>query len=174
MSTMACCSVSAASARPAGRRVAVLAVLALATAAAACASRVQHPDVRLTGVRLASLGVRGGVVDVELEVHNPNRFAVRAAGLTYDLDFEDTSAGGWLDVAEGRAERNLRVGGGETVSVVIPVEFDYGGLGGAIRELLARGQFDYRVSGTVAVESPVARDFEYRQRGTVTPRGVRR
>lgn len=138
-----------------------------------CVPKVEQPQVWLSGARLVSLGVRGGVIDVELGVYNPNRFMVRAAGLTYDLDFEAPDTDDWLDFAEGRVQENLRVGPGDTVSVVIPVEFSYGGLGGAVRGLLDRGSFAYRVSGLVAVEAPVVRDIRYSHTGTVTPGGVR-
>lgn len=149
--------------------VAAFAVL-LATA---CVPRVEQPEVWLSGARLVSLGISGGVLDVELGVYNPNDFVVRARGLTYDLDFESPEDGGWLDLAEGRFDEDLRVEPDDTASVVVPVEFSYGGLGAAIRALLERGSFEYRVSGQIAVEEPVLRDLRYRHTGTVTPDEVR-
>lgn len=154
------------------RGVMVLSAL-VALLATGCAPKVEQPDVWLSGARLVSLGIRGGVIDVELGVHNPNRFTIRAAGLTYDLDFQDPDGDGWLDFAEGRASEDLRIESGDTASVVIPVEFSYSGLGGAVRGLLDRGSFDYQVDGLVAVEAPVVRDIRYRHSGTVTPSGVR-
>ena len=151
-------------------RIVVLALVTLL--ASGCATRVEQPEVWMSSVRLVSLGLSGGVIDVELEVYNPNRFAVRAGGLTYDLDLEDPGSDGWLDFAEGRFEENLRVASGDTANVVIPVEFSYRGLGSAVRALLERGSFEYRVAGLVAVEEPVVRDIRYRHSGTVTPGGV--
>jgi LEA14-like dessication related protein len=139
----------------------------------ACAMNVEQPDVWLSGARLVSLGLRGGTLEVELGVYNPNRFMIRSAGLTYNLDFEDPSGDGWLDFAEGRFEERLRIPAGDTASVVVPLEFSYRGLGGAVRSLLDRGSFHYRVEGLVAVEEPIVRDIPYRQSGTVTPGGVR-
>jgi hypothetical protein len=129
--------------------------------------------VWLSGARVVSLGLRGGTLEVELGVYNPNRFMIRAGGLTYNLDFQAPSGEEWLDFAEGRFEENLRIPAGDTASVVIPVEFSYRGLGGAIRGLMDRGSFEYRVQGLVAVEEPIVRDIRYRQSGTVTPGGVR-
>lgn len=140
---------------------------------ASCIPKVQQPEVRVAGARLASLGLSGGVVDVRMSVYNPNRFGLRASGLTYDLDFESPDTGEWFDFTEGRLEERLEVGGGETTVVVIPVEFTYRGLGEVMRGLLDRGTFEYRVSGLVAVEGPVERDIRYRHTGTVTPTGVR-
>lgn len=155
------------------RRSRIAGVALVAVLTTACALRVQQPDVWLSGARLVSLGLRGGTLEVELGVYNPNSFMIRSAGLTYNLDFEDPSGEGWLDFAEGRLEEGLRIPSGDTASVVIPVEFSYRGLGGAVRGLLDRGSFRYRVEGLVAVEEPIVRDIPYRQSGTVTPGGVR-
>ena len=154
------------------RVVPILAVL-LTVSVSGCVPRLQQPEVWMTGARLVSLGIRGGVIDVELGVHNPNDFPVRADGLTYDLDFRDPDGEDWLDFAEGRIGERLRVAAGDTASVVVPVEFSYRALGDAIRALLDRGSFEYRVSGVVAVEEPIVRDIRYRHAGTVTPSGVR-
>ncbi|HUE76669.1 MAG TPA: LEA type 2 family protein [Longimicrobiales bacterium] len=149
----------------------MLVLLTLLTAS--CVPRVEQPEVSLVGARLASLGLSGGVVDVRLSVYNPNRFGLRASGLTYDLDFEDPETDGWFDFTEGRVDRDLEVASGDTAIVVVPVEFTYRGLGEIVRGLLERGTFDYRVSGLVAVEGPVRRDIRYNHTGSVTPSGVR-
>ena len=154
------------------RRAGWLAAL-LAVLATACVPKVQQPDIRLSSVRLVSLGLRGGVMDVELEIHNPNGFVLRADGLTYDLEFEVPDGDDeWMEIAEGRIDERFRVEAGDTSSVVIPVEFNYRGLGGALRSLIDRGSFEYRVSGVVAVQTPVVRDLRYSHSGTVTPSGV--
>jgi LEA14-like dessication related protein len=156
-----------------GLRRVTIPALALLLTATACAPRVSQPDVWLAGARLVSLGLRGGVIDVELGVYNPNGFMIRAGGLTYHLEFEDPGGDDWLEFAEGRWEEGLRIPAGDTATVVIPVEFSYGGLGGAVRGLMERGSFEYRVEGVVAVEVPVMRDIRYRHTGTVAPGGVR-
>lgn len=145
----------------------------LALLVVGCVPRVQQPDVRLVGARLASIGLSGGVVNVELSVYNPNRFGFRASGLTYDLEVADPDGDGWLDFAEGTIDRRLDVPAGDSILVEIPVEFEHRRLGQAMRTLLDRGSFDYRVSGVVALEGPVQRNFTYRHAGAVTPRGVR-
>jgi LEA14-like dessication related protein len=137
-----------------------------------CVPKVEQPQVWVAGARLAALGLNGGTVDVRLSVYNPNRFAFEASGLEYDLDFEGPDEE-WLDFTEGRLDRDLEVAAGDTVEVVIPVEFSYRGLGDVVRGLLDRGSFDYRVSGRVALEGPVRREIPYRHSGTVTSSGVR-
>ncbi len=147
-------------------------VVALAVAVSACVPRVAQPEVWLGGVRLASVGLTGGVVDLELSVYNPNRFGLRATGLTYAVELEDPHTDGWLDFAEGEAP-GIEVAAGDTAVVVVPVAFEYRRLGRAIRTLIEQGSFEYRVRGTVALEDPLRREIPYRQSGTVTPGGVR-
>jgi LEA14-like dessication related protein len=149
-----------------------LLVLLLALGVTACLPRVEQPEIWLGGVRLASIGLTGGVVDIELSVHNPNSFALRASGLTYDVELEDPGGGGWLEFAAGDAPA-VEVGARDTAMVVVPVEFEYRRLGRAIRALIQSGSFQYRVHGVVALEGPLRREIPYRQTGTVTPSGVR-
>jgi LEA14-like dessication related protein len=154
------------------KRLSGIVALAGLMALNGCIGKVEQPDVWLEGARLASIGLNGAVVNVRLSVFNPNRFALEASGLTYDLDLE-TPDGEWLDFTEGTLDRRLQVDAGDTVEVVVPVEFSYRGLGDVMRSLLDRGRFEYRVSGSVAVEEPLRRDVRYRHAGTVTPDGVR-
>lgn len=142
-------------------------------AVTACIPRVQQPEIWLGGVRLASLGLNGGVVDVRLSVYNPNRFDLDASGLTYDLDLGDPEGDGWIDFTEGTLDQRLRVGSRDTADVVIPVEFSFRSLGQLSRSLLERGTLEYRVRGAVALEGPIRRDIGYRHEGTVSPSGIR-
>lgn len=153
-------------------RISMVAVLSVALAAG-CMPNVKQPEVTLGGARLSSIGLSGGVVEVELSVYNPNGFALRASGITYDVDLEDPSGDGWLDFTEGRLDRRLEVGSGDTTVIAVPVEFSYRDLGQALRGMLDRGTFDYRVSGVVALEDPIRRNFDYRHAGVVSPSGPR-
>jgi len=146
-----------------------LALLAASVAVAACMPRVQQPEVVLESVRLSSLGFRGGVVDVRLSIHNPNRFAVDARGLTYDLQLRDPDTENWVNLTEGRLDGDLRVGSRGAREVVVPVEFSYRGLGEAMRSLIDRGSFDYRISGVVELQGPVRRDIRYQHAGRYAP-----
>lgn len=157
--------------RAAGTLAALAVVL---TALAACVPEIREPDVRLTGVRLAGLGLQGGVVYVEIGVSNPNRFAIEADGLTYDLDLrapaDDDGAdeGSWLDLAEGTFEEDFGVEGRDSATVEIPVEFRYAAVGDVLRSVLSRGTVGYRLEGRVVLEEPLRTDLPFRRRGTVT------
>lgn len=152
------------------RRITTLLLAALVVGAAACVPRIEEPEVRLAGVRLGGLGLQGGLVYVRLSVVNPNRFGLKAAGLTYDLDLADIQDGErrWVDLAEGTFAEKIRVEGNDSTVVEIPVEFRYSGLGSAVRSILATGTFDYRVRGEVSITEPLGTEIPYRHSGTVT------
>lgn len=146
-------------------------LLAASAVLVACVPRVQQPEVVLQGARLASLGLSGGVIEVRLSVHNPNRFAVEARALTYDLALRDAAGDRWVELTEGRIDDTLRVPARDTLEVTLPVEFSYRGLDQAVRALVSRGSFDYRLSGVVELQGPVRRDIRYQHTGRYSPTG---
>lgn len=155
-----------------------LLVLSMVVAFAACSGRVfQQPEVTLQSVQLGGLGLRGGTMLVHLRVVNPNRFALSANQLRYDLAVGDRNEPGdtaWVDVARGIYDRPFSVGARDSAVVQIPVEFTYNGLGGAATSILRSGTFDYRASGTVDVRTPLGvYDVPFRRNGKVTLMGVR-
>jgi LEA14-like dessication related protein len=147
-------------------------LVVLAATLGACVPTVERPEVWLEGVRISSLGLTGGVVDVRLNVHNPNRFAVQAQALTYDFQILDRESEQWVPFTDGRIDDNLRVGARDTLAVSVPVQFSYRGLGEAWRSLIDRGSFDYRVSGVVELQGPVRRDIRYQHAGRYAPNGA--
>jgi LEA14-like dessication related protein len=147
--------------------------LAAIVLASACSSVFRAPDVRLSGVRLGGIGLRGGTVVAQLHVENPNGFDLEARSFTYDLELRDRSdSDDWVRLATGTVEREIQVPGNSETILEIPIEFSYGDFGPALRSLLDRGTFDYRVSGEVRVSEPLTRSVPYRKTGRVTLQGV--
>ena len=150
----------------------------LILAVPACGSGAfQQPDVRLEGVQLAGLGLRGGTLMVNVEITNPNRFSLSANQLHYQLaiaDNESTRDTVWVDLASGTYDEPFSVSAGATERVQIPVEFTYAGLGGAASSILRAGTFNYRATGTVDVRTPLgSREVPFRRGGMVTLLGSR-
>lgn len=145
---------------------------------AACSGPLfRQPEVTLAGVQLAGLGLTGGTLLVNVRVSNPNRFSLGANTLRYDLYVGDARRSGdttWLPFASGLYDRGFSVGGGDTATVQIPVDFNYADLGGAASSILRAGTFHYRASGQVDVNTPLgSRLVPFLKRGTVTLSGVR-
>jgi LEA14-like dessication related protein len=153
-----------------GRGFALAAWLAFATVPAGCASLFQVPEVRLQSMRVVGLGLTGGTLEAGVLVSNPNRYALRTAQLSYDLELADAGQSGdnWSPLANGQLERVVEIPASDSVVVAVPIEFTWAGVGGAIRSLLERGTFDYRVSGALQLNSPIRRDVPYRRTGTLS------
>ena len=152
--------------------------LGLALLATGCGGSIfTQPEITLESVQIGGLGLSGGTLVVDLQVVNPNRFALSANRLNYDLALRDPETAtdtSWTDFAEGAYEQPFTVGGGETAHVQIPVSFSYSGLGAAAGSMLRRGTFTYRASGTADVRTPLGtHQVPFRKTGTVTLLGTR-
>ena len=137
---------------------------------AGCFGSFQQPEVRLDGVRLGSIGMRGGLLYAQLSVSNPNDFGLEARSLTYDLQLADAAASEpeWVRLADGKFDEPIVVGARDSTRVEVPVEFSFANVSAIAQALLERGIVDYRVSGTVDVREPVSRSVPYRRAGQVS------
>lgn len=147
-------------------------LLLVAALSSGCASAVfNQPEVTLQTVQVGGLGIRGGTLLVHVQVINPNRFALSADELTYQLsvsDPEQRTDTTWIDFATGTYDQGFSVGARDTAVVQIPVEFSYAALGAAAGSIARAGTFTYRATGTVDVRTPLgSRQVPFRKRGTV-------
>ena len=143
---------------------------------ASCVGRVRQPEIELTGVKLNGLGLRGGSLIAELEIKNPNGFDVETRSITYDLQVSDRDSSNrqtWIQFAKGTVEDKITVGDHGSTKVLIPIDFNYNAVGGAIRSIMDRGTFDYRVEGVVSLREPLSRNVPYRHSGNLSLQGAR-
>ena len=136
---------------------------------AACIPKYEEPEVRLDAVRLGALGIRGGTVWAYLVVSNPNRFALLARSMSYELHLVDPalSGDGWLQLANGVLDQEVHVAPHDSTVVELPVDFTYDGVGNAMRTILRTGVVDYRLSGDLQLRQPVQRRVPFRRSGRV-------
>lgn len=178
---------------------ALAALLAILTLGACGSGMYRQPEITLQNVHLGSLGLRGGTLLVDLRVVNPNRFALHANTLNYDLLIADSRQPGdtaWIDFASGVVdltsvrrlsgaagresdtvdpERGFSVRGRDSVTVQIPVEFSYSGIGSAAASTLRFGTFNYNARGTVNVRTPIGPyTVPFQRRGAVSMLGAAR
>ena len=152
--------------------------IGVALLATGCGGTIfRQPEITLESVQIGGLGLSGGTLVVDLQVVNPNRFALSSNRLAYELDLRQEEAGSdtsWVDFADGTYEQPFTVRGGETTHVQIPVSFSYSGLGAAAGSMFRRGTFTYRATGTADVRTPLGtHQVPFRKTGTVTLLGTR-
>jgi LEA14-like dessication related protein len=142
--------------RAAMRLLPVLCVLMLLGAGSS--GCVRKPQVALRNVQLTQLGLLGGSLLVTLEVTNPNSFTLNADTLTYALELEGTEMegeDGWVELASGTYPEPVSIPPGQSVTIQVPVDFDYSRLGSSGLALLRTGGLDYRAGGTVLLHTPL-------------------
>jgi LEA14-like dessication related protein len=156
---------------PSIQRMLLAAALILLTG---CGTAFREPTVTLQDVRLAGIGARGGTLMVDVEVMNPNRFALSTDRLRYQLAIAQTGRDTtWFDLATGLYEEPISIGPGQTGYLRVPVEFTYTGLGGAAASIMRAGTFNYRATGSVDLRTPVGTyQVPFRRSGMVSLLGV--
>ncbi len=155
-------------------RTAALAMVALSTTLGACSHAFHQPEVTVTGARLGGVGLRGGLVYFDVAVKNPNHFTLRADRFIYDLQVQDpANVNNWLPFTADTVQQDVRVGGGQTTTVEVPVSFDYATSSAAVRAIMDRGTLNYRVAGQVFVTEPITRTVPFHHQGIVTLSGAR-
>jgi LEA14-like dessication related protein len=149
----------------------VVAVAAVALAVGAGCSTLgrqafANPIVSLKDVRVASLGLNGGNLDVKLNVYNPNGYRLDASRLSYRLMVDSTP------LANGVMDNQFTVQDKDSATVTIPVSFSWSGLGAGVRSIFNTGAVNYRVTGDVTVASPVGNfTIPYSQTGRYSTLG---
>ncbi|MEO5567325.1 MAG: LEA type 2 family protein [Gemmatimonadaceae bacterium] len=150
--------------------IAVAAAAVAIAMSAACSTLGRQafadPAVTLKDVRVASLGLNGGNLDVKLNVYNPNGFRLDATRLTYRLLVDSTP------LANGVMDNRFTVQDKDSTTVTIPVAFSWSGLGAGLRQVFSTGAVNYRVSGDVTVGTPVGNfTIPYSQTGRYNTMG---
>lgn len=131
-----------------------LAVVTFAVGTAGCAGlrsalSFQEPEVALEVVEITSLSLTGGTLDLVLDVFNPNGYDIRGTRVELGLDLEGTHFGDAL------IERPLALAAGQHSRVVVPVRFEWAGVGAAARGLVTRQAVTYTLAGRVVVDTPL-------------------
>lgn len=135
------------SVRPAVRLSVALLFAACATFKAALS--FQEPQLELQEINITGLGLSGGTMDLVFDVFNPNEYRLRSTRLEVGIDLEDTHFGDAL------LERPLDLSPQNHSRVVVPLRFEWAGLGAGARALVTRQEVRYGLTGTVIVDSPL-------------------
>jgi LEA14-like dessication related protein len=133
----------------------LFAALTFAVAAgASCASlrsalSFHEPQLALQEINVTGLGLTGGTLDLVFDVYNPNTYRLRSTRLEVGLDLEDVHFGDAL------IDKPLDLSPENHSRVVVPVRFEWAGVGAGARALLLRQAIRYAVSGAVLVDTPL-------------------
>ncbi|TVP58876.1 MAG: hypothetical protein EA351_02930 [Gemmatimonadales bacterium] len=153
------------------RSMVLMGPLALLLVLSGCALFYQSPEVRITDMRVVGLGLTSGTAEIDVEVDNPNRFAIEVRGLEYLLEVSDGAARArWDTLATGFSADTVRIARRSTDKVTLQIPFRYQALGVAFRSWLEGGQIPYRIEGEVRARGPGGqRDLPFQSQGQFSP-----
>jgi LEA14-like dessication related protein len=148
--------------------------LLAAAALTGCIGRVKQPEVKLAGVRVAGIGLKGATMIADVEISNPNDVTLETDSITYQFEASDPSGNGsWSRVTQGTYTQRIQVRDNSTTKLEIPLEFSYLNMGGAIRAIVDKGTFNYRVSGNAYLREPLRRTIPFTKTGNLSLQGAR-
>jgi len=120
------------------------------------------PDIQVTEIRVTGLGLTGGTLDLVLDVYNPNAYDIHGTRLGLGLDLEDTHFG------DAEITTPFALSATRHTQVIVPVRFEWAGVGAGAQALLTRQGVRYAATGTVGIDTPIgARDLQIHAHGDV-------
>lgn len=126
-----------------------LTVLVAGCATLGRALQFQEPDIKLQEIRVTSLGLTGGTLDLALDVFNPNDYRLKTTRLELGIDLEDVHFGDAL------VETPLDLPSQQHSPVTVPVQFEWAGVGAGARALLSRQAVRFGLTGVATLSTPV-------------------
>src|SRR5881398_3314516 len=149
----------------AGRtRIPTVSVLAAVLGSCATLGRLsfKEPELQLEAINITGLGLTGGTFDLVFDVYNPNDYRIRSTRLEVGVDLEGTHFGDAL------LERPLDLSPTNHSRVVVPVRFEWAGVGAGAKAMLTRQALGYGLTGTVFLDTPLGdRTVTLRGKGNV-------
>jgi LEA14-like dessication related protein len=109
----------------------------------------QEPQMQLQEINITGMGLTGGTLDLVFDVYNPNDYRLRSTRLEVGLDLEGQHFGDAL------IDRPLDLSPTNHSRVVMPVRFEWAGVGAAARGLLTHQSLKYGVTGAVLLDTPL-------------------
>jgi len=108
-----------------------------------------EPDIQLKSIDITGLGLSGGTMNLIFDAYNPNDYRLRSLRIEVGLDLEGTHFG------DAVLEKPLDLSPQNHNQVVVPVRFEWAGVGAGARALLSRQAIRYGLSGTVLLDTPI-------------------
>ena len=132
------------------------------SACAAVSSALQEPDVKLDRVLVRDVGVRGGELELQLGLDNPNPFDLRGTEIALGFDVEGSHVG---DV---RYSDDFNLEQGRRTTLALPLTFEWAGVGTALKAALSSGEIPYDMKGQLTIQTPwCAQSVPFTREGTV-------
>ncbi|ETI62604.1 LEA type 2 family protein [Marinomonas profundimaris] len=115
---------------------------------------VSKPKALVTGVSVDSLSMEAVTLLVDVEVSNPNSFAIKTAGFDLDFLINDRKI-----ASVAQADSNLTLPAKGKNSLQLPVTLTFDQVMKSVEGLSTNTEFNYAIDGNVVVNLPVLGDW---------------
>ena len=109
-----------------------------------------RPVITVRGVKVHSIGLTGGSLDVSLFITNPNPYPLPVQRATYRFTLSDST-----EVGRGESAAAFTLPAHDSAAVQLPVDVSWQGLRAAARDASRDGTVDYRLTGIVKLDTPL-------------------
>ena len=151
--------------------LAVVASIALSGCSKIAERAFTQPVISVRGVKLKSVGLTGGSIEVSLSIVNPNPYPLPVQRAVYSFALADST-----QVGNGMTATAFTLPARDSALVELPVDVSWQGLRAAARDASRDGSVDYRFTGSVTIDTPLGNPnvpFETVGRFTPPPSLVR-
>ena len=131
------------------RGVGLSALLLLAACATLGRLSFTEPDISLQEIEVTGVGLTGGTFNLVFDVYNPNDYRIRSTRLEVGIDLEGTHFGDAL------LDRPLDLSLTNHSRILVPVRFEWAGLGAGAKALLTKRTVEYGLTGRVFLDTPL-------------------
>ncbi|MFH1688733.1 MAG: LEA type 2 family protein [Candidatus Eisenbacteria bacterium] len=144
-----------------GTRVVLATALLTCLFAITSCSEIEEPIVTMTGVNLRGASLEGIVLELLLEVENPNGFGANIGELEYSVMLDN------IKVGKGEQSDPIAVPADGTVEVAIPFTIVWSGVDKGLKKLLDGEEHEWRLKGSVRLsKGAMSRFFRFSEVGT--------
>lgn len=130
-----------------------------------------RPTIAVRAVKLRSVGLTGGAIEVALSIVNSNPYPLPVQRATYSFALRDST-----EVGRGESTAAFSIPAHDSAVVELPVDVSWQGLRAAARDASRDGTVDYILKGIVTLDTPLGNPnvpFEVAGRFTPPPSLVR-
>jgi LEA14-like dessication related protein len=124
-----------------------------------------RPTIAVRGVKVKSVGLTGGAIQVSLVIANPNPYPVPVHRAVYNFALKDST-----EVGRGESAAAFTLPAHDSALVDLPVDVSWQGLRAAARDASQDGTVDYVLKGTVTLDTPLGNpNVPFQVAGRFTP-----
>ncbi|NLW04916.1 MAG: hypothetical protein GX029_06795 [Pseudomonadaceae bacterium] len=109
-----------------------------------------NPEVKVASSRLVGLTLTKALLEVELDVSNPNRYPLVLGALDFQLDLQGAK------ILAGQQLQGNSLAAGKTQQIILPLEIEFSELSSFVTNLSDLNALAYLVSGGMSFDIPVA------------------